>query len=184
MPALNQSGECREDFQNGHVLSPVEVNAAQKATIEFDLVISGGMIVFKMGGPPEIVKRDDDHGSAIWVPRNNNLILTVNLSGWNWEFDQVSPLVPKKAAHDRYFHVDTVGSNRKQLILHLKASGLPHDHPDHDQQFNLKVLMMQPGARFPLPITIDPDVKNPPVGGDPPPPPPKVHTWLPILPYS
>ena len=49
----------------------------------------------------------------------------------------------------------------RSFTLHARPTGKqgndPQDHP-----FNLFVLLPQPGGARPLPITIDPDVKNPP----------------------
>ena len=86
---------------------------------------------------------------------------------WDWSFDH-DPISFKAKGHAKHYKV--ISQEDQKVVIDAK-SPFPSHKPDNewptpeDQPFNLYVLMSQsPTKKYPM--TIDPDVKNPPLGGN------------------
>ncbi|HVR91437.1 MAG TPA: nucleotide synthetase [Novosphingobium sp.] len=138
--------------------------AAKKGTIELSLTMPGGQLVFAMtstGGDNLLKVVDGQTCLAIYEKTIASFVLNKST---DWSLDAKSGIMEFKNPLDWQFYTLTYNPAEKPLrsfTLHARPTGKPISDPQN-HPFNLFVLCPQPGGAQPLPITIDPDVKNPP----------------------
>jgi hypothetical protein len=143
--------------------------------VMINLEVVQGQLVFKMKDMRNVSEKDsvigesDDDGYYIRV-RDDDLVIEFELSAeWDWGFDGLKPFTLKKkknGPHDnsKNFHCrDHDPANPRKLFVEMKPSGQHPGNHGFKQGYNLYVAMGQPKGE-PLPIRIDPIVKNPPPG--------------------
>lgn len=139
--------------------------AAKKGTIELSLTMTGGQLVFAMksiGGDNLLQVVDGQTCVAIHAKTIANFVLDAST---DWSLDAKAGIIEFKDPLDWQYYTLTYNPGEAPLrgfTLHARPTGKPTSDPQ-DHPFNLFVLFPQPGTGSkPLPITIDPDVKNPP----------------------
>jgi hypothetical protein len=93
---------------------------------------------------------------------------------FSWEFNKRKGLLLfKDGQHSPYYRIQYLPNQKplRDLVLHVKSTGKPQTNPQ-THAFDLHLIIQQQSASGrpgrPLPMTIDPDVKNPPpIGSGP-----------------
>lgn len=141
--------------------------AAKKGTIELSLTMQGSQLVFAMksiAGDDLLKVVDGQTCLAIYEKTIASFVLNKST---DWSLNAKSGIMDFKDPLDWQFYTLTYNpaeSPLRSFTLHCRPTGKPTTDPQ-DHPFNLFVLFPQPGAgSLPLPVTIDPDVKNPPPG--------------------
>ena len=137
-----------------------------RAQIAFDIEPKGKNWIVKFIDKEAsgLVDGDDVEGWYLAIQPGKNWEITFTLSAnWNWKFDE-NPISFKTAGDAAHYRV----ASQSGTTLVVEAySTLPAGNPapKHDvlHPFNLYVLIDQSSKKS-YPVTIDPDVKNPPVG--------------------
>ncbi len=146
-----------------------EVNKTAK--VEFNLKPAGKYLKVVMSDPDltGIIDGNADTGYYLRIGPGEHWLITMTLSrDWHWTFD-TNPISFKRQGHSNYYKL--ISQSPQQVVFEAKskhaAPPAPNDPPwpPEDHPFNLYVLMNQ-SAGTTYPVTIDPDVKNPPLGGN------------------
>ncbi len=145
--------------------TPFDANeAVKRGTIELSLTMQGNQLVFAMksiAGDDLLKVVDGQTCLAIYEKTIASFVLSEST---DWSLDGDAGIIEFKDPRDwKYYSVDHNPAERplRNFKLHARSTGKPISDPQ-DHPFNLFVLLPQPGSAQPLPITIDPDVKNPP----------------------
>lgn len=105
-------------------------------------------------------------GFFLRIEPGDHWLITFTLDPtWDWLFD-ADPISFKTKDHAKHYKLHR--QNAQQVVIEAKSPYPPHKPGDkwptpEDQPFNLYVLMGQSQTKK-YPMTIDPDVKNPPLG--------------------
>lgn len=152
--------------------SMISVDQANKtAEVEFDLKPVGKYLKVVMRDLlyTGIIDGNADTGYYLRIEPGEHWQITMTLSdNWKWTFDK-DPISFKRQGHANYYKL--ISQRPQQIVFEAKskhaAPPVPNDPPwpPEDHPFNLYVLMNQ-SAGTTYPVTIDPDVKNPPLGGN------------------
>lgn len=143
--------------------------AAKKGTIELSLTMQGKQLVFAMkhSAGDDLLKVVD--GQTCVAIHEKTIAKFVLNTSTDWSLDAKSGIMEFKDPLNWQYYTLTYNPAEKPLrsfMLHARPTGKPSSDPQ-DHPFNLFALCPQPGAGSqPLPIMIDPDVKNPPPGGN------------------
>ncbi|MFM5953676.1 MAG: nucleotide synthetase [Novosphingobium sp.] len=117
--------------------------------------------------PPEFGKFVHERDGEIYIAVLEDSVIEFVLDpSALWEYDVKKGLLVFKVPGDRrYYKVQYLPGQKPQrnLVLHAHATGKPQTDPQ-THPFDLKLLIPQQGGK-PLPVTIDPEVKNPPPPG-------------------
>lgn len=141
--------------------------AAKRGTIELSLTMQGNQLVFTMksiAGDNLLKVVDGQVCLAIYEKTLANFVLNKST---DWSLDTKAGIMEFKNPLDWQFYTLTYNPSENPLrgfTLHARPTGKPSSDPQ-DHPFNLFVLFPQPGGSLPLPVTIDPEVKNPPPAG-------------------
>jgi hypothetical protein len=134
--------------------------AVRRGTVKFSLTKQGDQLVFDMenvSGDKLVVDVNGEKCIGIWDHTIAEIVLA---DGLDWTLDTKAGTMSFKNPVDKRFYTIQPGGDRK-FTLHARWTGKPIEDPQ-DHPFNLMVLLGQPGGGKPLPVTIDPDIKNPP----------------------
>ncbi len=137
------------------------------AEVVFDLVKRAPYLVVKMSDAQAqgVVDGNQQEGYYLKIKPGDHWEVTFKLSSnWRWSFDS-NPIAFKKSDHGKHYKM--ISQSAQQLVVQVKSpydSNEPEPWEEEDQPFNLYVLMSQSNTKV-YPMTIDPDVKNPPLGG-------------------
>lgn len=118
-------------------------------------------------GKTGLVDGNSSNGFFLRIMPGDHWLITFTLDPkWNWSFDH-DAISFKTKGHAKHYKV--ISQDHQKVVIEAKSPYPVHNPGDNwptpeDQPFNLYVLMSQsPNKTYP--ITIDPDVKNPPLGG-------------------
>ena len=142
--------------------------AVKKGTIELSLTMQGRQLVFTMksiAGDNLLKVVDGQNFLAIYEKTIAQFVLNAST---DWSLDGKAGIIEFKDPLDWQFYSLTHNPSETPLrsfTLHARPTGKPQSDPQ-DHPFNLFVLLPQPDGVPPLPITIDPGIKNPPPGGN------------------
>ena len=134
--------------------------AVRRGTVKFSLTKQGDQLVFDMeqvSGDKIVVDVNGEKCIAIWEHTIAEIVLADDL---DWALDTAAGTMSFKDQVDKRYYTIQPGGDRK-FTLHARWTGKTPDDPQN-HPFNLMVLLGQPGGGKPLPVTIDPDIKNPP----------------------
>ena len=140
----------------------------KRAKVVFNLKPAGKYLKVVMSDPDltGIIDGNADSGYYLRIDPGEHWLITMTLSeDWHWTFD-TNPISFKRQGHSNYYKL--ISQSAQQVVFEAKskhASARIPAWPFEDHPFNLYVLMNQ-SAETTYPVTIDPDVKNPPLGGN------------------
>ena len=158
----------------------------KNATVEFamDKIQSAQAgksdLVLRMKSNANIIGGDDASGYFIAIKPGEAWKITLSLSeDWEWQFDQDDPLSFKDKTKvstgsspavfkEKNYSVSRNPDGSINLIvtsIHLPGVPVPGTDPGETHQFNLYVTIKQATLKE-YAIRFDPDVKNPPPGGN------------------
>ena len=148
-----------------------------------DSAVKKGRVLISMDASGSLSMRNDPSPSTGWgdkfadiwqgesflAIRAKSIVELVLTGPTTWEFDIEKGLLKfKNATHDSWYNITYSHGQRpiKNILLHAIPSGQTADSEAARHSFNLMIKIGQigPGGQVgrPLPITIDPDAKNPP----------------------
>ena len=148
-----------------------------------DSSVKKGRVLISMDASGSLSMRDDPNAPSGWSEkfaidwkgesflaiRSKSIVELVLTGPTTWEFDiQKGLLKFKNAIHDNWYNITYSHSQKpiKNILLHAIPSGQTADTEAARHSFNLMIKIGQIGPNGqlgrPLPITIDPDAKNPP----------------------
>lgn len=143
-------------------------SAKKKARIEFNIIPKSPnwILTFTDLDKTGLVDGDQNNGYYLAIEPGEKWEITFTLAKmWNWMFDK-DPITFKSTKDAENYKI-TSQSPAKLVIEAYSplSSGLQEPWPEHNQPFNLYVVIEQSNKKS-YPLTIDPDVKNPPLGGN------------------
>jgi hypothetical protein len=152
-----------DNYEGGTLESAAALQDSEverRGTVELSLTMKGNKLAFDMkcaGGEDLCRTVDGQKCIAIW----SNTVVDFVLGGdVDWTVDVSRGILDfKDAANQRWYKVHPKGPDR--FTLDARWTGKPIEDPQN-HPFNLMVLLNQPDGAKPLPVTIDPDIKNPP----------------------
>lgn len=148
-----------------------------------DSAIKKGRVLISMDASGSLSMRDDPkppngwadkfatdwQGESFLAIRAKSIIELVLTGPTTWEFDIEKGLLKfKNATHDNWYNITYSQGQQpiKNILLHAIPSGQAADTETARHSFNLMIKIGQIGPNGqrgrPLPVTIDPDAKNPP----------------------
>ena len=148
-----------------------------------DASVKKGRVLISMNASGSLSMRDDPSAPAGWSEkfaiywngesflaiRSKSIVELVLTGPTTWEFDiQKGLLKFKNAIHDNWYNITYSHGQKpiKNILLHAIPSGQKPDTEAARHGFNLMIKIGQIGPDGqpgrPLPVTIDPDAKNPP----------------------
>lgn len=136
------------------------------ARIELGLKPEGRYLQFTMTDPDRtgVVGGNAADGFFLAIRPGESWLLTLTLgNAWSWRFDD-APITFKHQGHAQYYRV--ISASAKSVVLEARSKhASAGNHPADLHPFNLYVIMDQSAGKS-YPLTIDPDVKNPPPPND------------------
>ena len=115
-----------------------------------------------------LIDGNQQDGYFLTILPGDHWLITFTLNNaWHWTFD-TDPISFKTAAHAKNYKL--VSQSPRQVVIEASSPYPKHISPNpwpkaEEQPFNLYVLMEQSNKKT-YAMTIDPDVKNPPLGGN------------------
>ena len=159
--------------QNDDELPTLDVRTPpqyETANIKFGLQVKKPYLIVLLSDTDKtgIIDGNEKEGYFIRIDPGKHwrIKFTLDREMWDWSFDK-DPISFKDKYHSKYYKV--ISQKADELVIEAMST---HPKPDPNQQspdevnhpFNLYVLMHQSTKKV-YPMTIDPDVKNPPRGG-------------------
>jgi hypothetical protein len=152
-----------------------DIRGPERALVELALVMreqgdGTSSLVLEMNdgnSPVKVVEKGEDGTPFIAIDKDCDItfILSPKLRWW---FDNAAGgLKMKKHLCQNLYRITKSGKDKPtELTLHAKWSRISRKEACETEchPFNFYVVLEQPGGAKPLPICIDPDVKNPPPG--------------------
>lgn len=164
----------KQPRQNDDELPTLDVRTPSNyklANVKFGLKVVKPYLVVLLSDTDKtgIVDGDQRNGYFIRIDPGEywRIKFTLDREMWDWSFDK-DPISFKDKNHSKYYKL--ISQSAYEVVVDAMS---PYPKPDsnhpwpaeENQLFNLYVLMHQSDKKV-YPMTIDPDVKNPPRGGD------------------